>query len=60
MRVFEINCIIYDKIDPYNEIENILDINLRTTMEAEDEISATEQINNLYRIKEIISILEIL
>jgi hypothetical protein len=60
MRVFEINCIIYDKMDPSNEIEDIVDINLHTIVEAEDEASAIDQINNLYRLKEIISILEIL
>jgi hypothetical protein len=60
MRVFEINCIIYDKMDPSNEIEDIVDINLHTIIEAEDEVSAIDQINNLYRLKEIISILEIL
>ena len=60
MRVFEINCIIYDKMDPSNEIEDILDINLHTIIEAEDEASAINQINNLYRLKEIISILETL
>ena len=60
MRVFEINCIIYDKTDPSNEIEDIVDMNLHTVIEAEDESSAIDQINNLYRLKEIISILEIL
>jgi hypothetical protein len=60
MKVFEINCIIYDKMDPSNEIEDILDINLHTIIEAEDEASAINQINNLYRLKEIISILETL
>jgi hypothetical protein len=60
MRVFEINCIIYDKMDPSNEIEDIVDINLHTIIEAEDEASAIDQINNLYRLKEIISILETL
>ena len=60
MRVFEINCVIYDKTDPSNEIEDIVDINLHTNIEAEDESSAIDQINNLYRLKEIISILEIL
>ena len=60
MRVFEINCIIYDKTDPSNEIEDVVDINLHTSIEAEDESSAIDQINNLYRLKEIISILEIL
>jgi hypothetical protein len=60
MRVFEINCIIYDKMDPSNEIEDIVNINLHTVIEAEDEASAIDQINNLYRLKEIISILETL
>ena len=60
MRVFEINCVIYDKTDPSNEIEDIVDINLHTNIEAEDESSAIDQINNLYRLKEIISISEIL
>lgn len=60
MRVFEINCIIYDKTDPSNEIEDVVDINLHTSIEAEDESSAIGQINNLYRLKEIISISEIL
>jgi hypothetical protein len=60
MRVFEINCIIYDKMDPSNEIEDIVDINLHTIVEAEDEASTINQINSLYRIKEIISILETL
>lgn len=60
MRVFEINCIIYDKTDPSNEIEDVVDINLHTSIEAEDESSAIDQINNLYRLKEIISILEML
>lgn len=60
MRVFEINCIIYDKTDPSNEIEDVVDINLHTSIEAEDESSAIDQINNLYRLKEIISISEIL
>ena len=60
MRVFEINCVIYDKIDPSNEMEDIVNINLHTNIEAEDESSAIDQINNLYRLKEIISILEIL
>ena len=60
MRVFEISCIIYDKKDPSNEIEDVVDINLHTVIEANDEASAIDQINNLYRVKEIISILEIL
>ena len=60
MRVFEINCVIYDKTDPSNEIEDIVGINLHTVIEADDEASAIDQINNLYRLKEIISILEIL
>lgn len=60
MRVFEINCIIYDKTDPSNEIEDVVDINLHTIIEAEDESFAIDQINNLYRLKEIISISETL
>lgn len=60
MKNFEINCKIKDKENPSNMEENIININLITTIQAEDAQSAIQQLSTIYQLIEIISIQEIL
>ena len=60
MKTFEIMCIIFDKQDPSNENDQIAEIILNTIIHAESIDLVPDMIHQLYRVKEIISIQEIL
>lgn len=60
MKTFEIHCIIYDKLDPSNESNQVVSIELFTTILAINYQEAIQTLENLYKIQEILSIQEIL
>ena len=60
MKNFEIHCVIYDKINPLNDTEAVSEIVLFTTIQSEDQYSAEQKLNELFSVKEILSIQEIL
>lgn len=60
MKNFEIHCVIYDKLNPSNELDEVVSIELFTIVTAADPDSAVSILNNLYKIKEILSIQEII
>jgi hypothetical protein len=61
MKNYEINCVIYDKIDPGTINDNpVVEISLFTTLQAESLESAIDTLQLLYNIKEIIDIQEII
>jgi|LakMenEpi03Aug12_release.lakeMendotaPanAssembly.Ray.scaffolds.fasta_scaffold874562_2 hypothetical protein len=60
MKTFEISCIIYDKLTPSNELDEIVELSLVTSIASESQESALEILQNSFHVKEIISILEIL
>lgn len=60
MKTFEIHCIIYDKLNPSNELDEVVSIELFTTLIAAEQDSAISMLNSLYKVQEILSIQEIL
>ena len=60
MKNFEISCIIYDKLTPSNELDEIVELSLVTSIVSESQELALEILQSSFHIKEIISILEIL
>lgn len=60
MKNFEIHCVIYDKINPINDAEDVSEIILFTIIQSDDRYSAEQALNQLFSIKEIFSIQEIL
>lgn len=60
MKNFEIHCFIYDKLDPLDDTESVSEINLITMVQSEDPYSAEQKLNQLFSVKEILSIQEIL
>lgn len=60
MKNFEIQCIVYDKNNPSDLLDTIVDIFLHTVIRAENEEIAMLILSNSYNIKEIILIQEIL
>ena len=60
MKTFEISCIIYDKSTPSNELDEVVELSLVTSIASESQESALEILQNSFHVKEIISILEIL
>lgn len=60
MKNFEIQCIVYDKNNPSDPLDAVIDISLNTVIQAENEEIAMLILSNFYSIKETISIQEIL
>jgi len=60
MKNFEIHCIIHDKLDPSNESNQVVSIELFTTILAINYQEAIQTLENLYKIQEIILVQEIL
>lgn len=60
MKTFEIHCFIYDKLDPLDDTESVSEINLITMVQSEDAYSAEQKLNQLFSVKEILSIQEII
>jgi hypothetical protein len=60
MKTFQINCIIYDKVNPSLENTEVVEIELHTVIASESLESALDTIPLLYNIKKIIDTQEIL
>lgn len=60
MKNFEIHCVIYDKLNPSNNLEDVSEIVLFTVIQSEDQYSAEQKLNQLFSVKEILSIQEII
>lgn len=60
MKTFEIHCVIYDKLDPSNETDQVTSMELFTAVMATDQDSAISILNSLYKIQNILLIQEII
>lgn len=56
---YEINCIIIDKLNPYENSEDPIELSLITSISAESEEDAVQKINSYYYVKEIIGVVQI-